>query len=142
MKTKINLRGIIYPIPQEDYDTLKSRKNPIYIKFLSKNSTELKIGHILIFYLSRKNKTLIGYSKIINVYFKSPLDILKYHKDNTQMKEEKIIEYIHTRENKNILVLELDEIKDFDIPIKIDYPITMMGKYVHIEGYNYIFSKK
>ena len=74
--------GAIYPLKKTNFDMLKKRRKPAYIKFLthtnSRKPTKLHRGHFLLFYLSGGKKSIVGYSKIKEVLFKTPLDIKQY----------------------------------------------------------------
>lgn len=128
--------GIIYPVMQNNFDILKERKNPAYVKFIthvkSKNPTRLRKGHYLLFYLSRKDKSIIGYAKINAVSFKTAFEINDKYLNRIQMEQKEFDGYILDRESKQLLFLELEEIIVLDKPMPVDYPITMAGQYVSI----------
>ena len=66
--------GVVYPLNEKNYRLLKQRYKPIFIKFIphsdTKNPTKLNEGNYLLFYVSNKNKSIIGYSKIKQILFK------------------------------------------------------------------------
>jgi hypothetical protein len=126
--------GVIYPIRQKNIGLLRKRKHPIYVKYLphagSQNSTRLKKGDFLFLYLSRKDKSVICYSKISSVSFKTPGEIMTRHLNEIQLNKDEFIEYVKDRKNKLLLFLELESLIELDKPYYLDYPITMAGKYV------------
>jgi hypothetical protein len=128
------IKGVIFPIRRINYNILKKRNNPIFIKFLthsdSKNPTKLQSDHFLLLYLSKSNKSIIAYSQIKRITFKKPLEVLKYHLDDIQMEKEEFSKYIQNRENKSLVLLELKKISELDNPVPVDQPITMAGMYV------------
>jgi len=130
--------GVIYPIRKNNYNLLKERSSPIYIKFLShssaKNPTRLRSGHYLIFYLSGANKSIIAHSKIVEVLFKKPIQIQEHHINDIQMEKEEFDIYTRNRENKSLILLKLNNIIEFENPIEIDYSISMTGMYISKES--------
>ena len=134
MEQENKIGGVIYPLNENNYVLLKQRKKPIFIKFLphsnSKNPTKLCPGNYLLFYLSKQNKSIIGYSKINDIFFKTPTEINQQYIDEIQMDKIEFERYVKNRENKPLMVLILDRIIDFKKKISIDYPITMTGKYI------------
>jgi hypothetical protein len=131
---KNDVAGIIYTLKEHNYYYMKKRKSPVYIKYTphadSKNPTKLDSGHILFFYISGKEKSIIGYSKINDISFHLPKEIKQNYIDRIQMKEDEFNKYINHRESKSLLALELDKIIDLPNSIPITYPITMGGKYL------------
>ena len=134
--------GVIYPIRTKNYTRLKSVQSPVFIKYLqhfnNKNPTKLKNGHYIIFYLSKKDKKVIGYSQIKNIVFKLPEEIIKEDANNMQMEINEFNEYIKNRESKKLLILELDKIIDIINPKIISSGITMTGKYIKKDEFDYI----
>lgn len=133
MKKSI-IEGIIYPIREKNFQIIKNRKEPCYIKYLphikSKSPKTLKKGHFLLFYLSAKNKSLGGYAKIKSSTFQNPSDIEMKYMDRIQMDKKDFYEYTLDRMDKKLLFLELDDVIVFNKPVKLEYPITMGGKYI------------
>jgi len=126
--------GIIYPIMQNNFDLLLERKNPVYVKYIthvkSKHPTRLNPGHFLLLYLSRKDKEIIGYARIENIRFLKPNEIKQHYVNRIQMDKEEFNGYILDRNEKQLICLELEKIIKKQIPVKVDNPITMAGKYV------------
>ena len=126
--------GIIYSLRENNYDYLKKRKSPIYIKYIphadSKNPTKLCKGHRLFFYISGKEKTIAGYSKIRKVAFCLPEEIRQNYMDRIQMTSDEFITYVSQRDSKSLLTLELENIIELQNEVRVPYPITMGGKYL------------
>jgi len=125
--------GIIYPLNDHNFNILKKREKPVYVKYPSragKHPTKLKQGHLLFFYLSRKDKSIIGYSKIKEVSIKTPQEVLQHYTRSMQMNDDEFNKYTIKRKDKKLLVLMLDDIVELEKNITIDYPITMAGKYI------------
>ena len=122
---------------QSNYDILKERKDPVYVKYIthsrSKNPTKLQKGHFLLLYISKKNKSIVGYAKIKDVSLKMPAEIKQNYLNRIQMQREEFNEYILDRDSKGLIFLELEEIVELEKPVLVGYPITMAGRYVSIE---------
>jgi hypothetical protein len=139
-------QGVIYGLRYDNFKRLLSRKKPVYIKFIphsnsKKHPTKISINDYLFFYISGYNKSIAGYAKIVSVSFKQPSVIEECFLDNIQMNTIEFHNYILNRESKNLLVLELNDIKEFKKMIPIDYPITMGGKYTSKEDTQYFLGK-
>lgn len=129
--------GVIYSLRDHNYDLLKKRKSPVYIKYIpyaySKKPTKLCKGHSLFFYISGKEKTIFGYSKIKEVTFCLPAEIKRNYMDRIQMTDKEFSKYVLQRDSKSLLTLELDDIIDLQDKVRVPYPITMGGKYVSLD---------
>jgi hypothetical protein len=134
------ISGVIYPLRRNNYLLLKNRCNPIFIKYLthtySKRPIKIVKGNILFLYLSCENKSIVGYSKIIDVFFKKPLEIKNNFINNIQMKKNEFEKYIIGRDNKPLLCLKLDKIIEFHNEVNSEYKITMTGKYLNQNDIN------
>jgi hypothetical protein len=142
MPIERELFGVIFPLRRNNFELLKIRKNPIYIKYIthskSKYPTKLHSGHYLFFYISREKKSLIGYSKIKGVKFDLPSNLVEISENNIQMNMDEFKNYTNDRNFKLMLVIELEKIIEFEKPNKIAYPITMAGRYVYSDENNII----
>jgi hypothetical protein len=83
--------------------------------------------------LSGGSKSIIGYSKIINVLFKTSSEVKQYYINRIQMGKEDFDNYIKNRESKALLLLELENIVEFKKMISVDFPMTMAGKYMQLD---------
>jgi len=127
--------GVIFGLRENNFELLKSRKNPVYVKFTahhpsSRSPNRVQSGHLLLFYISGKCKAVAGYSKILDVSYNEPVEILENYLNHIQMTKHEYEVYIDSRESKPILTLKLGEIITLKKGIKLDFPITMAGKLV------------
>jgi len=146
MKHENEIAGVIYPLNKNNFGILKERKDPVYVKFLtrtnSKKPTKLHQGHLLFFYLSGENKSIVGYSKIKEVFFKTPSEIKHNYINRIQMEEEQFNSYILYRETKPLLLLGLDEIIGLKKEIPLDHPLTMTGQYIFLNEMKFLLGVK
>ncbi|MDO9538173.1 MAG: DUF365 domain-containing protein, partial [Thermoplasmata archaeon] len=137
MKLNTEIAGIIYPIMQNNFTILMTRTNPVYVKFIthtkSKKPTKLQKENYLLFYLSKNDKSIIGYSKIQKISFEQPHDILNNFINRIQMNECEFSAYIQGRKSKQLIVLELEKIYKLKKRVIISFPMTMAGRYVSKE---------
>lgn len=133
MDNESNLKGVIYPLYKHNYELLKTRKNPIYIKYQthSKSGVRIKDRDYIFFYISGGNKTIVGYSIIKDIKFELPQLVLDKFVDRTQMDGDEFNNYIQNRFNKHLLMVYLKKVINFDEPQKINFPITMTGKLIN-----------
>ena len=121
-----------------NFNLLKKRKTPVYVKYIthpgSKNATRLKKEHYLLFYLSRMDKSIVGYTKIKNISYKMPEEIKADQLNKIQMEKKEFDAYSSDRQSKPLLFLELDRIVTLENPVKMEKPMTMAGQYVSIKG--------
>lgn len=135
MNNSNEISGVIYPLMRKNFNLLRKKRNPIYIKYIthtaSKYPTRLIKGNFLLFYLSGENKSVVGYSKIIDIGFDLPSFVKEHFLDRIQMKEQEFDNYIKYRETKPLLILQLDEIKELSKSVVLPFSITMTGKYIY-----------
>jgi len=130
------ITGIVYPLSQTNIDRLLKQKNPVYIKFLTGEAkmvkTKLRQKDYLLFYITKKNKSIEYYSKIKQINFKLPSVLKKSDINRTQMDEKEFKIYIKGREEKPILFLELENISKMQ-SIKNVISMSMSGRYIYRE---------
>ena len=112
-------------------ELLRTKKNPAYVKYLTQQSNLfLREGHYVLFYVTKKEKSILSYSKVKKISFLSREEIIEHKLDNIQMNKEDFEEYTSSRKTKPLFFLELDRIYNFEDPVFLNYPITMTGKRV------------
>lgn len=130
------ISGIIYPIKEHNINLLNKRDKPAYVKYIthsnSKNPTQLQKDHYLLLYLSGKSKNIVGYSKIKGIMFMKPDEIKKKYLYQIQMDEKEFSNYTSNRLSKYLIYLELYKLIFLKSPFRIEYPITMAGRYVSL----------
>jgi len=138
----MDICGVVFPITEKHLELLKKRKNPIYVKYLAHSkSTVLKEGNSVLFYVARSKKYVSSYSKIKKINFLKPEEIICKELSRIQMNREDFEKYTSNRKEKPLIILELDDIKDFNPPIILDFPITMTGKNLTKEELDRIIKK-
>jgi len=126
---EMEVGGVIYPIPMKHLELLRTRNDPAYIKYLTqKTNLFLKEGHYVLFYVTKKEKSILSYSKVKKICFLSPEQIIENKLGNIQMNKEDFEEYTSNRKTKPLFFLELEKIYNFEAPVFLNYPITMTGK--------------
>jgi len=131
---------VIYPLMKHNYELLKTRLNPVYIKFIAREPKKKSINpqniDYLYFYLSRHDKSIIGYSSIKTLKFLKPLDVENEFLSRIQMTKDDFTKYCKDRENKLLLTLELEKIIDLNPSLKLKAPLTMSGLLLKLSEFN------
>lgn len=127
--------GISFPLLPKHSERLLSMDEAIFVKFMPHESCpgRLKEGMYFFIYRSRGNKEIVGRAKITGIKLIAANDVRMDSGDKLFIEEEDFKEYIKNREQKKMLALVLKDIKSFDVPIKLDSPVNMGGKYI-LEG--------
>ncbi|MBS3090118.1 DUF365 domain-containing protein [Candidatus Pacearchaeota archaeon] len=128
--------GVVYSLPQEITDNLFKKKRDIFVKYLGvsvnkKSKISLREGMKVYFYASGSNKSIIGEGKIKKIYFLNSGEILSKYKNRIMFNLSEFKTYVRDRERKNAMVLELSHLKPYAIPIILNKPINMGGKYIN-----------
>ncbi len=131
--------GVVYALPFKIVDRILSKKNAIFIKYLSKGSIkksnmQIKEGDKLYFYVSRSEKIIVGESIIERIEFLTKKDLMKKHSSDIILTISELDEYTKGRENKPILILEINDIKKYSKPIRLTKCVNMGGLYITKEN--------
>jgi len=126
-----NKKIVIYPLMEHNYELLKTRINPVYIKFIAREPKKKSIKpqniDCIYFYLSRHDKSIIGFSSIKTIKYIKPCDIENALLSRIQMTNDEFNKYCKDRENKSLVTLELEKIIDLNPPLKLKSALTMNG---------------
>ena len=127
--------GIIYPLPEKVLNYMFSNKKDIFVKYLTHNYTrksKLKLNkHMkLLFYQSGGNKEIIGEADIKKIEHMKIDEVKKKYMDRLMAPLKNITIYSQGREDKTLIVIHLQNLKKFIIPVKCRKRITMTGQYI------------
>jgi len=103
-------------------------------------SKNLKSCEKLIFYESRGRKKLIGEGNIEKIELLSLDEVVRKYKDDVFLSREELRSYSNGRTKKPV-VFSLKKLKEYDNDVKVDFPITMCGKYITKLEYHNILEK-
>jgi hypothetical protein len=146
MKGEGEVGGIIYPLKKHNFFRLKNSQKPVYVKYVGRSEkyhyTKLQSGNKLLFYQSSISKSIVGYGTIISIAFLLPKDIQLNYIDRIQMDMSEFESYCASRLNTQLIFIELDQVTELTKPIKLDYHVTMGGKYLSEEEINIILNSK
>ena len=136
MKRKII--GMMFPINNIIFKNLLRKKEAVFSKFMPHQSIpyKLEIGSKLFFYLSNVGRIVIGESKIKKIELLSPKEIKDLYKSKLLIKIKDFNDYVGERVDKILLVLSIENIKIYNKPVKLNYSVTIGGKYIDNIEYN------
>ena len=129
------IEGVIYPLQEEDAFNILNNNKKVFVKYLphepsKKTVQKLKSGLKIYFYISKKNKSIVGDAIIKNILFMDFQDILSNYKNQLFISEDKFRLYSKGREHKKAQNLELKDINKYQKKVIVKVPITMAGMYV------------
>ena len=125
----------IYPLSEPHIDRFFNEGKKIFLKYLPRESTNLKKNHKLLFYRSRRDKKIIGEGIIKKIEFLSPSEILDQYKHEIFLTKDELLSYVGSRGDKKMLTIHLSNITKYKVPLICSYPITMAGKYISKKEY-------
>jgi len=127
--------GVIYPIPKQFINRFFLDKKNVFVKFLSHESTKLKVKQKIIFYESHGSKKLIGEGRIEKIEFLTPVEIYKKYSNDLFLDEKELYKYVGDRKLKKTLTIKLDNLNKYDEPVLFPKPITLAGLYINEKQY-------
>lgn len=135
--------GVIYPLPKKIVDRLNESRN-IFVKFLphiptKKSRVRLEEGNKLYIYQSGTKKKIVVESVISKIEFLLIEDVFKRYENCTVATRGELNKYVEGRENKKLMVIHMKNIKKYNIPLKINVPITMAGRYITADNKHELF---
>ncbi|MFH1358261.1 MAG: DUF365 domain-containing protein [archaeon] len=140
MSDKKEIAGVIFSLPKDLANRIFNNHKSVFVKFLTHptKNTRIKENMKLIIYVSNLNKSVIGEAIIKKVEFLKYNELIKEHKKEIFLSTRELKDYASKREEKPLLVLILNEIKKYNKEKRLNYPITMSGRYITKEEYNKI----
>ena len=133
----MDIIGIAHPLPTKYAKRIYEDGKNVFISksYLGKASE----GDKFILYESHGAKKYTGMAKIKFISEMDSIDILKHYKDNLIISEEEFKEYVGNR--KKMAVVEFEDFKMFEIPVKPQKFVTISGKYITDKEYQSIIKK-
>ena len=130
--------GLSLPIQKMFWENISKVKNPIFFKFMPHESIpkELDKNSKLFFYLSNSGKLIVGESQIQKTELINVEDFVKNFKDKILIPLTEFYEYVGGRKDKLLVIFFLKDIKEYNNPVKLNYSVTMGGKYIRKKEYS------
>ncbi len=131
--------GVSYPIPKQFMDRFFKEGKNVFIKPATVWK-ELKPGMKFVFYQSREDQGFVGEAKIKKIkLIDDPMKVFEMYGDRVFLTKDELKEYVKSQERwgrktekkrKKWLVIELEDIRRYDKPIKPKRFVPVGGQYV------------
>ncbi len=131
--------GASYPIPKQFMDRFFKQGKDVFVKPATVWK-ELKPGMKFVFYQSREDQGFVGEAKIKEIkLIDDPMKVFEMYGDRVFLTKDELKEYVKSQERwgrkrekkrKKWLVIELEDIRRYDKPIKPKRFVPVGGQYV------------
>lgn len=127
--------GVAFPIPKQFMDRFFKEGKNVFIKPATVWK-ELKPGMKFVFYQSREDTGFVGEAKIKDIkLIDDPMEVFEMYGDRVFLTREELRAYVKSQERwgrkkKKWLVIELEDVKKYDKPIKPKRFVPVGGQYI------------
>jgi len=134
--------GVTYPIPKQFVDRFFKEGKDVFVKPATVWK-QLKPGMKFVFYQSREDTGFVGEARIKNVkLIDDPMKVFELYGDRVFLTKEELKEYVKSQERwksfrsrgrekkKRWLVIELEDIRKYDKPVKPKRFVPVGGQYL------------
>jgi len=127
--------GVAFPIPKQFMDRFFKEGKDVFIKPATVFK-ELKPGMKFVLYQSHEDTGFVGEAKIKDIkLIDDPMKVFEMYGDRVFLIKEELKEYVKSQERwgrkkKKWLVIELEDVKRYDKPIKPKRFVPVGGQYI------------
>jgi len=131
--------GVTYPIPKQFVDRFFKEGKDVFVKPATVWK-QLKQGMKFVFYQSREDTGFVGEARIKDVkLIDDPTKVFELYGDRVFLTKEELKEYVKSqgrwgrkseRKRKKWLVIELEDIRKYDKPVKPKRFVPVGGQYI------------
>jgi len=131
--------GVAFPIPKQFMDRFFKEGKNVFIKPAT-IFKELKPGMKFVFYQSHEDTGFVGEAKIKEIkLIDDPIKVFEMYGDRVFLTKEELKEYVRSqgrwsrkgsKKRKRWLVIELEDIRKYDKPIKPKRFVPVGGQYI------------
>lgn len=131
--------GVAFPIPKQFMDRFFEEGKDVFIKPATLWK-ELKPGMKFVFYQSREDTGLVGEARIKDIkLIDDPMKVFEMYGGRVFLTKEELREYVKSQERwgrkkerkkKKWLVIELEDIRKYDKPMKPKRFVSVCGQYI------------
>jgi len=124
--------GVIFPLVREHLQRFFEGQKRVFVKFLGRNvpPRKLQTGSRLFFYESRGGKEVVGEARIVEVGSGTVDEVLARFGNDLFLTRPELEEYAGSRIGNKMLVLVLEDVKRYAVPLRLDKSVTMAGQYM------------
>jgi len=140
---KEEILGAIFPLPEDIANRILDKKRKIFAKFSKMN--RLQPGHKILFYASHGTNGIIGEAVIESIEFLKSTEIMKKYRADLYLTPKEFEKYVKERWSEKglpeMLVIKLKNHKKYEKPVKPKTMVTVSGRYLTKQEYEYIESQ-
>jgi hypothetical protein len=124
--------GIVFPILPEHLERFFSDQKTVFVKFVGRQATRQRLqpGSKLFFYESRGSKEVVGEARIAEIATGTIEEIIPRFGDEIFLTRDELEEYVGDRKTRSMLVLVLEALKKYTVPMRLGRSPTMAGMYM------------
>ena len=127
--------GWIVALPKKSIENILINRKDIFVKYFSsslnkKSKLNLSEGMYIYFYVSGGERQILGEARIKEIYFLNKEETLLKYKKRIFLNETDFKKYSKKREAKKAVVIQLGNIKKYEIPKRTKRVVNMGGVYL------------
>jgi len=124
--------GIIFPILPHHLQRFFVGRKKVFAKYFGNERipVRLRVGSRLFFYESGGNKQVVGEARIVGIESGTHAEVLTRYGDDLFLTPVEFEAYARDRRAKRMLVLVLEDVKKYAVPLRLNKGLTMAGQYM------------
>jgi len=123
--------GVVFPVFREHIERLLRDQKKVFVKFAGERMfPRLHVGSKLFFYESKGSKEIVGEARIAEMTQGTVDEVLGRFGADLFLTRNELEAYAGNRRERRMLVLILEDITRYAVPLKLDKGVTMAGRYI------------
>ena len=123
--------GVVFPVFREHIERFLSERKKVFVKFAGERMfPRLQVGSKLFFYESQGAKEIVGEARIVEITQGTVDEVLARFGRDLFLTRSELEAYAGSRRGRRMLVLVLEDMTRYSLPLRLDRGITMAGRYV------------
>jgi hypothetical protein len=123
--------GVVFPVFREHIERFLSERKKVFVKFAGERMfPRLQVGSKLFFYESQGAKEIVGEARIVEITQGTVDEVLARFGRDLFLTRSELEAYAGSRRGRRMLVLVLEDMTRYSLPLRLDRGITMTGRYV------------
>ncbi len=127
-------KGLVFPLYRDIIERAVEQDKDVFVKFSRRQIDE---GEELYLYESGENgrRKIVAKAIVTGSQHLKPSEVKENYSDRVFQTEEELEDYIRGRGNKEMLVIELEDLQYLDHPVEAPGNLTVAGLYLDDERY-------
>jgi hypothetical protein len=132
IRSDTEILGIIFPVLSTHLLRFFDGGKKVFVKFLAREATPAKLqpGSRLYFYESGSGKKIVGEAKVVKIESGKFDEVLARFREELFLTESELGTYAGQRRDKTMVVLTLEDVRKYAIPLALKQSVTMAGRYM------------